>query len=148
MKFSRLICSRYGLEVHVDAELDLEERGRSLHAREAAAQVAGDDVRRQQLEEEPLRVAGRDDGVGGEAPAVGGLDPARAAVLDDDPRHLGAGLDRPAELLEHLARASASLPKPPFGIHIVRNAWTKKTPAITADSSAGAAAIPTQSIEK
>ena len=124
------------LEVHVDAELDLEERRRRLHARQPLAQVGRHDLGRQHLEEEPLRVARRDDGVGGERAPVDGLDadaPGRPRRGPGSPRRPARSSRRPPGTSRRAPRRSCRSRR--AGIHIVRSAWTKNTPAMTAESS-------------
>ena len=96
-------------EVHIDAQVDLEDRRGQRRARQLLAQVGRHVLRLEHLQEGAPCVTGGDDGVGVKAAAVGGLDPAHVAIVDQDASRLAASEQRPAAFLEHLGQRLGEL---------------------------------------
>ena len=94
-----LVAIRF--QVHIDAEVHLEDRGREGHPREPLAQLGRHVARVEHLEERAPGVAGRNDVGCLEAAAIHRLDAGSLAVFHQDTGRLAAGEQRAALLLEH-----------------------------------------------
>ena len=104
--------------------------------------LAGTTDGRELVEVEPPRVRRADHGLGGEDPPVDRLD-ARALPPRTTTRVTSALVMTVPPASRYISRSvSASRRTRRRGIHMVRSAWVRKTPAMAAESSAGRRADP------